>query len=251
MNPRPGIPPSSLWSLLASGWEELFPLRQARLELALALAAPGAVCLDAGCATGSLPRALAARGRVAHGLDLDPGFLAVARQRAQEEGLGITWHEASLLDLASTVAGRRFQLITCLGQTLPHLLEDGQWLAFFTQARESLDPGGHLVIQAVHDGLQTVGQCRELPGLRCAEGTLERRRTMVSTTLASFETVFHPLAGAAVTSRALHRRMSPEGAAALVRQAGLRPDPPLADEAGKPFQETSAGWVLIAHRDQG
>jgi len=251
MNPRPGVPPSSPWSLLASGWEELFPLRQARLEMALALAAPGAVCLDAGCATGSLPRALAARWRVAHGLDLDPAFLAVARQHAQEEGLGITWHEASLLDLASAVAGRRFHLITCLGQTLPHLLEDGQWLAFFIQARESLAEGGHLVIQAVHDGLQTVGHSRELPELRCAGGTLERRRTMVSAALARFETGFHPLAGAPVTSQTLHRRMSPASAAALLRQAGLRPDPPLADEAGKPFQETSPGWVLVAHRDPG
>jgi SAM-dependent methyltransferase len=243
------VPPPTPWSLLASGWEELFPLRQARLDLALGLAAPGAACLDAGCATGSLPRALASRGRTAHGLDLDTTFLAAARRRALEEGLAITWHEASLLDLASAVAGQRFQLVTCLGQTLPHLLEDGQWLAFFAQAREVLVPGGHLVVQAVHDGLAPAGQSRDLPLLRCAQGTLERRRTMVSPTLARFETVFHPLAGAPVASQTTHRRMSPGAAAALLREAGLRPAPPLADEAGNPFQDTSAGWVLVAQRD--
>jgi 2-polyprenyl-3-methyl-5-hydroxy-6-metoxy-1,4-benzoquinol methylase len=246
----PSVPPPSPWSLLAAGWEELFPLRQARLDLALGLAAPGAACLDAGCATGSLPRALAAQGRVAHGLDLDPTFLGIARQRARDQGLAVTWHEASLLDLAAAVAGARFQLITCLGQTLPHLLEDAQWLSFFTQAREVLAPGGRLVIQAVHDGQLPAGHTRDLPLLRCAEGTLERRRTMLSSSLACFETVFHPLAGTAVTSRATHRRMSPEVAAAMVQQAGFRPAPPLADEAGTPFRDASAGWILVAQRDQ-
>ena len=61
-------PADSPWAPLAAGWEELFPLRQPRLDLALGLAGPGCRCLDAGCATGSLPRALAARGRLAHGL---------------------------------------------------------------------------------------------------------------------------------------------------------------------------------------
>jgi SAM-dependent methyltransferase len=244
-------PPPSPWTLLASGWEELFPLRQPRLDLALGLAAEGETCLDAGCATGSLVRALAARGRVAHGLDLDPAFLAVARRKAQEEGLMIAWHEASLLDLAAAAGDTRFRLITCLGQTLPHLLEEAEWLAFLTQAHDALEPGGHLVIQAVHDGLQEVGQVRDLPQVRYEGGTLARRRTMVSATFARFETVFHPAGGAPVASAIMHRRMLPDRAAALMRKAGLRPESPWADEAGHPFQETSAGWVLVARRDAG
>jgi SAM-dependent methyltransferase len=245
--PMPSVPPSP-WTQLASGWEELFPLRQPRLDLALGLAETGAACLDAGCASGSLPRALVARGRVAHGLDLDPAFLAVARRRALEEGLAVTWHEASLLDLAAAVGDTRFRLITCLGQTLPHLLEEAQWLAFFVQAREVLEPGGHLVIQAVHDGPRATGESRELPEVRWAGGTLERRRTMVSPTLACFETVFHPPGGEAVASRIMHLRMDPDRAAALLREGGLRPAPPCADESGKAFQEASSGWVVIAQR---
>ena len=243
-----GAPPPSPWTLLASGWEELFPLRQPRLDLALGLAAEGETCLDAGCATGSLVRALAARGRVAHGLDLDLAFLAVARRKAQEEGLTITWHEASLLDLAAAAGDTRFRLITCLGQTLPHLLEEAEWLAFLIQAHDALEPGGHLVIQAVHDGLRETGQVRDLPEVHYAGGTLARRRTMVSPALARFETEFQPPGGAPVASTIMHRRMFPERAAALAREAGLRPRPPWADEAGHPFQETSAGWVLIAQR---
>ena len=237
------------WSTLASNWEAFFPLRQPRLALALGLSAPGDLCLDAGCATGSLPRALASQGRCAHGLDLDPAFLAVARRKALEEALTITWHEASLLDLAAAAGGERFQLITCLGQTLPHLLEDGQWLSFFTPARELLRPGGKLVIQAVHDGAAPAGESRQLPVLTCPGGTLQRRRTMVSSSLASFETSFTPPAGIPVTSRLQHRRMLPEAAADLLRTAGLCPDPPLADEAGTPFQKTSIGWVLVARND--
>jgi 2-polyprenyl-3-methyl-5-hydroxy-6-metoxy-1,4-benzoquinol methylase len=242
-------PPPSPWTLLAAGWEELFPLRQPRLDLALGLTAAGDQCLDAGCATGSLPRALAARGRVAHGLDLDPAFLAVARRRSLEEGLAVTWHEASLLDLAEAAGGARFKLITCLGQTLPHLLEEAEWLAFFAQVREALEPGGRLVIQAVHDGARAVGESRDLPAGHCAGGTLERRRTMVSADLACFETVFRPASGEPVASRIMHRRMAPARAADLLREAGLGPAAPSADEAGKPFEASSPGWVLIARRD--
>jgi SAM-dependent methyltransferase len=241
------LPPSP-WTPLAEGWEELFPLRGPRLDLALGLAAPGEGFLDAGCATGSLPRALAARGRVAHGLDLDPAFLAVARDRAGAEGVDVTWHEASLLDLARTVGDTRFHLITCLGQTLPHLLAEREWLAFLTQAREALEPGGHLVIQAVHDGARVPGDIRELPALRWSGGVLERRRVMESRSLARFETTFRPAGGQEVSSVIRHLRMTPGRAACLMREAGLRPVPPLADEAGTPFQEHSPGWLLIARR---
>jgi len=242
------LPPASPWTLLASGWEELFPLRPPRLALALGLSGPGAACLDAGCATGSLPRALAAQGRVAHGLDLDPAFLALARQRALLEGLPVTWHAADLLELAAAVGSTRFQLVTCLGQTLPHLLEDAEWLAFFDQARAVLAPGGRLVIQAVHDGDRPAGEVRDLPELRWSGGTLARRRRMLDPALAEFETVFRPAGGEPVVHRTRHRRMAPAAAAALLRQAGLEPEPPLADEAGRPFDEAAAGWVVIARR---
>jgi SAM-dependent methyltransferase len=238
----------SPWTPLAAGWETLFPLRQPRLDLALGLSAAGDICLDAGCATGSLPRALAAQGRLAQGLDLDPTFLAVARGRALEEGLAVTWHEASLLELAKAAGSTRYQLITCLGQTLPHLLEEADWLNFFCQARAVLAPGGRLVIQAVHDGAQLAGATRALPELRWDGGVLERRRTMVSATLARFETVFRPVAGAPVTSQLLHRRMGPEAASALLVLAGLEPGPAWADEGGQPFLATSPGWVLVAQR---
>jgi 2-polyprenyl-3-methyl-5-hydroxy-6-metoxy-1,4-benzoquinol methylase len=241
-------PPSSPWTLLAAGWEELFPLRQPRLDLALGLTVAGDRCIDAGCATGSLSRALAARGRVAHGLDLEPAFLAVARWRALEEGLAVTWHEASLLDLAAATEGARFKLITCLGQTLPHLLEEAEWLAFFAQAREALEPGGRLVIQAVHDGARPVGESRDLPAAHCAAGTLERRRTMVSADLACFETVFRAAGGEPVASRITHRRMAPARAAELLREAGLSPAAPSADETGKPFEASSPGWILTGRR---
>ncbi len=243
-----GPAPTSPWSSLAASWEDLFPLRPPRLALAEALAPPGGRVLDAGCATGSLPRALAARGRTAHGLDLDPAFLEVARRRAEAEGVAVTWHLASLLDLGRATAGNRFRLITCLGQTLPHLLEEAEWLDFFRQAREALEPGGSLVIQAVSDAGLAPGQERALPPLACPGGRLERRRVMLSETLARFENVFHPDRGSPIASLVLHRRMAPEWAGELLRQAGLEPGPPQADEAGRPFQDDSAGWLMLAER---
>lgn len=234
------------WPLLAPHWEDLFPLRATRVDLTLALSAPGERCLDAGCATGALPRAWASHGRIAHGLDLEPSFLAVGRARAHAEGHTIQWHEASLLDLASQVGSQRFRLITCLGQTLPHLLEEGEWLSFFRQAKALLTPGGALVIQAVHDGDLAVGEVRELPPLRCAAGMLERRRVVLSSDHVRFETRFTPVEGLPLMSHVLHRRMAPAAAAELLVRAGFIPDPPLADEGGSPFHPKAPGWVIVA-----
>jgi 2-polyprenyl-3-methyl-5-hydroxy-6-metoxy-1,4-benzoquinol methylase len=246
--PDSGPAPQSPWSLLASCWEDLFPLRQPRLDLALALAPAGARTLDAGCATGSLPRALAARGRLAEGLDLEPAFLREAEARARADGMELRWHEASLLDLAAATGPGPFQLITCLGQTLPHLLEEGQWLDFFTQARGLLHRDGHLVIQVVNDAGLAPGASRDLPPLRCPGGTLERRRTMLSTGLAQMETVFRPAGGEPVQGAVRHLPMKPAAAAGLMRRAGLEPGPPQADESGRPFEPGSPGWVLQAGR---
>ena len=238
----------SPWSALAECWEELFPLRPARLERALELAPPGARTLDAGCATGSLPRALAARGRLAHGLDLEPAFLAVARRKAREETVDVAWHEAGLLDLADAAGEARFQLITCLGQTLPHLLDEADWSAFFTQARALLAPRGHLVIQVVNDVGLAPGHVRDLPALELPAGRLERRRIMVSGTQARFETAFRTGPGEPLRSAVPHLRMTPERAAELLWAAGLAPGAALADESGKPFGPSSPGWTLIARR---
>jgi len=236
------------WSALAECWEELFPLRPARLEQALELAPAGTRALDAGCATGSLPRALAARGRLAHGLDLEPAFLAVARRKAREEAVDVAWHEAGLLGLAEAAGEARFQLITCLGQTLPHLLEEAEWMAFFAQARALLVPRGHLVIQVVNDGGLPPGHVRELPALELPAGRLERRRIMVSDTHARFETAFQAGPGEPLRSAVTHLRMTPDRAADLLWAAGLAPGAALADESGKPFAPSSPGWTLVARR---
>lgn len=246
-------PPASdtPWAALAASWEDLFPLRQPRVDLALALSAPGARTLDAGCATGSLVRALARNGRRAEGLDLEPAFLAEARTRAAAEGLDLPWHLAGLLDLGRLEGQGGFALVTCLGQTLPHLLEEADWLAFFAQARALLAPGGRLAIQVVNDGAAPAGTARDLPPLAAPGGTLERRRILVSDTLARFETVFRPAGGEPQASAVAHRRMDPGRAAALLAQAGLAAEPPLADESGRAFEPSAAGWLVIAARTDG
>lgn len=229
------------WFTLAESYDVFFPLRAPRLEMALAVAPEGSRVLDAGCATGSLVRALAERGRRAEGLDLEPAFLDVARQRA--EGLGIAWHQADLRELEAVTSGR-FQAILCLGQTLPHLLEDQDWQAFFAQCAVRLEVGGSLFIQATWDGEGQVGASRELPLLQAGESRLERRRTLISERLARFETRLFLPGQEPVTCEVLHRRIHPDLAAEWMRACGLEPEVPWADESAKPFEASSPSWIL-------
>lgn len=87
--------------------------------------------LDAGCGTGRVAVALAARGLSVLGVDTDPRMAAVAR------GHGIPVEEAAFEDWDA--AGRRFDLLTFAAAW--HWIEPGRGVA---QAAGLLRPGGWL-----------------------------------------------------------------------------------------------------------
>ncbi len=63
------------------------------------LVPPGSETLDIGCGAGSNVLFLARSGCNSHGIDLAPGAVAAARQRAREEGLKVDVREGDALDL--------------------------------------------------------------------------------------------------------------------------------------------------------
>lgn len=106
---------------------------------------PGWRCLDVGCGIGAVSLAMARRvgptGQVT-GLDLDPGFIAVARAEAARLGLAADFHVADIgtLDLA---AGYDLVFSRYL---LSHLPDPEDKLARLVAA---VAPGGLLVVEDV------------------------------------------------------------------------------------------------------
>ena len=102
--------------------------------------------LDAACGTGMHAIAFARQGRVAEGADLSPVMVEHARRNATAAGAPVTFTVAGFGGLASRLNGP-FDAVTCLGNSLPHLLDDAALAAAFSDFGRVLRPGGLLVIQ--------------------------------------------------------------------------------------------------------
>ncbi len=104
--------------------------------------------LELGCGNARVGRALAAKGLDVWGLDLVPEILALARQKAEQEGLKLTLVQANMsnFDLLGQDNNRqKFAAIICPLNTLSHLLNEAELLSCFASVKDHLLPGGIFV----------------------------------------------------------------------------------------------------------
>ena len=102
--------------------------------------------LDAACGTGMHVIAFARAGRDCTGADLSPVMVDKARQNARDAGVRARFEIAGFGELKSRVGGL-YDAVTCIGNSLPHLLDDGSLRACLADFAALLVPGGILVIQ--------------------------------------------------------------------------------------------------------
>ncbi len=102
--------------------------------------------LDAACGTGMHAIDFARGGRECTGADLSPVMVRKARENARGAGVPVRFEVAGLGELARRVGGI-FDAVTCLGNSLPHLLDDASLGSCLSDFASLLRPGGILVIQ--------------------------------------------------------------------------------------------------------
>ena len=107
---------------------------------------PDASVLDLGCGTGEHVAFFAGLGARAVGLDRSEAMI----EAAQDHGAGRFMH-GDVADATELLRDEPpFGLAICLGNMLPHLLDDNALDTFLSAARECLLPGGHLVVQLLN-----------------------------------------------------------------------------------------------------
>ena len=111
--------------------------------------APDRSVLDLGCGTGEHVAFFAGRGARAVGLDRSEKMIEAAREH-EARGLGrFVLGEAA--DAGTLLADEApFGLAICLGNMLPHLLDEKALNAFVVAVRERLAPGGRFLIQLLN-----------------------------------------------------------------------------------------------------
>jgi SAM-dependent methyltransferase len=99
---------------------------------------PGSV-LDAGCGTGRVAIELSGRGHDVVGVDMDPGMLEAARQKAPD----LTWIQGDLADPTWAFA-RRFDIVVLAGNVLIFVAPGAEGAVLANLAGQ-LAPGGRIV----------------------------------------------------------------------------------------------------------
>ena len=103
--------------------------------------------LDAACGTGQHAIALAQTGFEVAGADISAGMVARARVNAQAAQVPVRFEQAGFGELERTFGKGQFEVVLCLGNSLPHALSAEQVTAALADFAACLMPGGLAIIQ--------------------------------------------------------------------------------------------------------
>ncbi len=103
--------------------------------------------LDAAGGTGMHAIALAKSGHIISSADLFPEMISIARENAQNADVHVDFKVAGFGELANAFGKGRFDLVLCLGNSLPHLLNLDETISALMDFAACLRPGGILLIQ--------------------------------------------------------------------------------------------------------
>ena len=105
--------------------------------------------LDVACGTGLFALALARRGLGVAGADISAGMLDRARSAAEDADLRVQWVHAPMQELAAQL-DEKYDAVLCMGNSLPHLLDDADLDAAIASFDALLEPGGVLALHILN-----------------------------------------------------------------------------------------------------
>ncbi len=214
-------------------------------------AAPRRV-LDLACGTGSAAILLAARGYAVNGVDGAAAMLAIARRKAADAGVAISFTHA---DLRAFAIPEPVDLVTCWYDSLNYLLDPADLTRAFACVRAALAPGGLMVFDMnTRAGLAADwdDRCRVRETADCY--LIEHAAWDAATAIATVTLTGLPRPGSAKPpfEEVHHERgYTPDEIAAALTAAGLTPLDSLACRPGMgptlaPPDATTARALIVA-----
>jgi len=212
--------------------------------------------LDAACGTGQHAIALAQHGYTVAGADLSARMIERAEANAARAGASAQFVAAGFGGLAQAFGGQPFDALLCLGNSLPHVLSDGdlaQALADFTACLRS---GGLLVLQNRNFDLVMAQHERWMEPQAAREGDSEwlflRFYDFDADGLLTFNIVTLRRDGTApwkqsLTSTRLRPLLKAEVTKALAA-AGFETAVSWGNMSGAPFEPTGSGNLVVTAR---
>lgn len=135
-----------LYNDFASHYDFIFPVNERTLGF-LEEELPSGTVVDLGCATGGYAIALAGRGYVVEGLDLDAHMLEIATGKGRQSEMKVTFQ---LKDIAHFAATSRYDGIYSIGNTIVHLPDKAAVKDLLARIYDALIPHGKAVVQIIN-----------------------------------------------------------------------------------------------------
>jgi 2-polyprenyl-3-methyl-5-hydroxy-6-metoxy-1,4-benzoquinol methylase len=99
------------------------------------------------CGTGTVAVGLALEGYSVTGIDYSPEMLKAARRKAIEQNVKVEFKSADILEVD---LNRQFDLLLCLGNTVPHFLTTTTLRQLIRNCQQHLNPEGTLIFQQLN-----------------------------------------------------------------------------------------------------
>ena len=113
-------------------------------------------CLDLGCGTGILCETLLEGGIQASGMDLSEGMIAIARESCPQIHYDVA-------DMITYRPDMRFDLVTCTGDALNHIIDLENVRRIFENVHGYLNRGGYFIFDILNEKEVSTGEPIDLP----------------------------------------------------------------------------------------
>ena len=134
---------------LSRYYEDIFPLREDKINLVREYISSNGKVLDIGCSTGELAIDLSQLGFKLDGMDLNERMVEKARNKAQSLKEPPEFKIGDMRNLKELYQPG-FDGIICFGNTIVHLTDLEEIEDFFGQIYDLLDEGGYFIFQIVN-----------------------------------------------------------------------------------------------------
>lgn len=138
-----------LYDHIAEHFDEIFPLNEKKIDFILDFTEDKPKkthILDVGAATGALATELAKIGYKIIASDINPRIVEVARRRDTEARFIVL----DMTKMKEHFKKKKFDMIFCMGNSLPHLKNRAEVIDFLKQAYDLLDDSGCLILQMIN-----------------------------------------------------------------------------------------------------
>ncbi|WP_066629390.1 class I SAM-dependent methyltransferase [Labilibacter marinus] len=179
----------SFYSSIVKAYDEIFPLNKAQANFIESVfpVLSGKKVLDSGCGTGSLAIELGRRSASVDAFDLDGAMVGKALEKCPQ-AIDVRFAENDLLKFGAGYSASSFDIIYCLGNTLPHLPQLSDVKTYVDSAAKVLKSGGYLLIQIVNYDRVKQNEVAELPTIESDHYIFKRDYIHLSNGVIDFST---------------------------------------------------------------